>query len=190
MKQIFTLLILGIGFVVPVLAQKEILQSDTGKRGLIHFFRFKDSASAVKKLILILISLQFIQCEKSQNRTNVILYNKSLIDIQHNIYGKWKMVYAKGGICATCIQNIDSSIWWFTNDNKIVKHLNGIDILDTALIWNKELGTYTNGDSTYVMSFYDKYGYPNNFVVDRIRNDTLILHDFSSDAVFYYFTKP
>ena len=61
--------------------------------------------------------------------------------------------------------------------------------VDTTIMWEKNLGTYTHGDSTFILKYYDKNGYPNVYVVDQIYNDTLIYHDYSSDAIFYHFIK-
>ena len=51
------------------------------------------------------------------------------------------------------------------------------------------MGQYTDGDSTYVMRFKDDENAPVLFVIDKIINDTLIIHDFGLDAVFYHFVK-
>jgi hypothetical protein len=50
---------------------------------------------------------------------------------------------------------------------------------------------YTGRDSTFSMNFYEKRGYPRNYIVDGIFKDSLVLHDNdnSADAVFYFFTK-
>lgn len=77
----------------------------------------------------------------------------------------------------------------FTNDNKIILSYKNTIGVDTTIKWVKDLGTYTHGDSTFTMNFYDKLGYPSNYIVDGIFNDTLVLHDYGSDAVFYHFTK-
>ncbi len=131
----------------------------------------------------------FEQCKKENTALNITLYDKPLPTIQSYIQGNWKLHYGKGGICASCIQYYDNIFWKFTYDNKIEQSLNGTTLADTTIKWIRDLGTYTNGDSTFIMNFFDKLGYPSNYVVDRIFNDTLILHDNSSDAVFYHFSK-
>ncbi len=149
----------------------------------------KNSLCTSFLILSISILFCFAQCKKERNDSTIILYNKPLTTIQSYIQGNWKLHYGKGGICGSCIQYYDSSFWKFTNNNEIKISYKGTIITDTIITWRRDLGTYTNGDSTFVMNFYDKQGYPSNFVVDRIFNDTLILHDNSSDAVFYHFTK-
>ncbi|MEO9211437.1 MAG: hypothetical protein ABI208_10080 [Ginsengibacter sp.] len=142
--------------------------------------------------LLVLVMLFFTQCKKesaSQVPVNIILYDKPLFVIQSYIQGSWKLQYGKGGFCGSCIQYYDSSIWKFTNINKIIKIYGRDTIVNTTIDWVKGKGTFINDQSTYIMNFYDKWGYPSNYVVDNILNDTLILHDNSSDAVFYHFTK-
>ena len=48
---------------------------------------------------------------------------------------------------------------------------------------------YLNGDSTYIMTFVDKYEAPSSYVIDRIYYDTLIYHDNSDDPMFYSCTR-
>ena len=139
--------------------------------------------------ISIWISFCFLACKKEQNTPTIILYNKPLKTIRSYIQGNWKLQYGKGGICGSCIQYYDSTFWKFTSNNRIAISYKGTTYTDTIMTWIKELGTYTNGDSTFVMNFYDKRGYPTNLIVEGIFNDTLILHDDSSDAMFYHFTK-
>lgn len=132
----------------------------------------------------------FAQCKKEHTALTITLYNQPLKTIQSYIQGNWKLQYGKGGICAICVQHYDSSFWKFNYNNKIEVSYKGAIITDTTITWIKDVGVYTNGDSTFIMNFYDKRGYPSNYVVDRIFNDTLVLHDaYSVDAVFYHFTK-
>jgi len=148
----------------------------------------KKNAFTFCNALLLTTLFCFAQCKKEHTALNITLYDKPLSTIQYYIQGNWKLNYGKGGICGSCIQYYDSSTWKFVN-NRIEETYKGSIRADTTINWTKDLGTYTNGDSTFVMNFYDKLGYPSNYVVDRIFNDTLILHDNSSDAVFYHFTK-
>lgn len=137
----------------------------------------------------ILVLFCFAQCKKEHTATTITLYDKPLATIQSYIQSKWQLQYGKGGICATCIQYYSNYFWTFTNNNRVEKSHNGAIIADTTISWIRDRGTYTNGDSTFIMSFFDKLGYPSNYVVDKIMNDTLILHENAADAVFYHFTK-
>ncbi|HRP54882.1 hypothetical protein [Agriterribacter sp.] len=140
-------------------------------------------------IVSILTIFCFAQCKKENNALNITLYDKPLGTIQSYIQGKWKLHYGKGGICGSCMQYYDSSFWKFNHNNKIEVSYKGAIITDTTINWIKNIGTFTNGDSTFIMSFFDKLGYPANYVVDKIINDTLILHENTADAVFYHFTK-
>lgn len=134
----------------------------------------------------------FAQCKKEHTPISITLYDKPLSTIQSYIQGNWKLQYEKGGICSRCTNyfNNVNYFWQFNSGNKIKQTYNDTVFTDTRITWIKDVGVYVNGDSTFIMNFYDKRGYPSNYVVDDIFNDTLILHDaYSVDAVFYHFTK-
>ncbi|MFT3950038.1 MAG: hypothetical protein QM763_23935 [Agriterribacter sp.] len=137
--------------------------------------------------IFILISW-FNYCKKNYKpQVNVVLYDKPLSVIRQHIQGKWQLIYGKGGI-ATTTQYYDETFWEFNADSlRILKHNNAY--LDTVIHWDYDLGTFTNGDSTYIMNFNDKLGYIYNYIVDKIYNDTLIVHDYAVDAYFYRLIK-
>jgi len=144
--------------------------------------------------IIVPISLLvcFAQCKKENTPLTITLYDKPLTTIQSYIQGKWKLHYSKGGICAICEQRYDDKnvFYNFTSDNRIQISSNGRLTTDTTINWVRDRGTYTNGyTTTFIMNFYNKQNVPWNYVVDRIFNDTLVIHDNSSDAVFYHFTK-
>lgn len=149
----------------------------------------KKNDSIFRTSLFLTILFCFAQCKKEHKAINITLYNKPLSAIQSSIQGNWKLHYGKGGICGSCVQYYNSLIWEFTNTNKIIKLYYQDTIVNTTIKWIRDLGTYTNGDSTFIMNFYDSRGYPSNYVVDGIFNDTLVLHDNSSDAFFYHFTK-
>lgn len=140
-------------------------------------------------LMLILGVCYFIQCKKDNSSKILILYDKPLSEIQANIYGNWKLHYGRGGICATCVQKYNNVFWKFTSGNKVQQTSNNSIYTDTTITWVRSPGTFTNGSQTFIMNFYDKKGFPSNYVVEQILNDTLILHDNSADAVFYHLTK-
>ena len=146
-------------------------------------------------IILIFGSIVLQGCHKEDVHKEglaIDLADQPLDTIRAYIQGKWELQYAKGGI-ANIVQYIHNDFWEFTSNDRIVKSFIKNDketiALDTTIMWYRDRGTYTNGDSTYIMQFYDNFGYPSNYVVDGIYEDTLVLHDFSSDAMFYHFTK-
>ncbi|HZX59273.1 MAG TPA: hypothetical protein VFE54_11125 [Mucilaginibacter sp.] len=133
--------------------------------------------------------LGFSQCKKSYSPTNEILYDKSLDEIKAHITGDWTLIYGKGGICGICVQTYSDDFWKITANDSVRIWGSQSQKANTKINWVKEPGTFTNGDSTYEMQFNDLQGYPFRYVVDRIENDTLILHDNSADAVFYHFVR-
>ena len=152
----------------------------------------KKLTSLIYNVLFFTMLFSFAQCKKDNTSINITLYNKPLSTIQSNIQGNWKLQYQKGGICSTCINyfNDIEYLWEFGSSNKVKRTFNDSTFTDTTVIWVKDLGTYTNGDSTFIMNFYDKRLYPYNYIVDGIFDDTLILHDaYSADAVFYHFSK-
>lgn len=145
----------------------------------------------IQACILLVATLLFCcsECRKEHTTLNITLYDRPLPVVQSYILGTWKLEYGKGGICGSCIQYYQGVFWKFSPRDSIKQTYDGTVLADTVISWIWDRGTYTNGDSTYVMSFYDRQNVPWHLVVDRILNDTLILHDNSSDAVFYHFTK-
>lgn len=143
---------------------------------------------SIFKFCFVLIICFCFACKKNVARLNIVLYDKPLPTIRQYIQGKWQLIYGKGGISATNIQYYHN-IWWEFNDDRIKILGDGLIYVDTTVQWNYDLGTYTNGDSTFLMKFYNNQYVPSVYVTDRIYNDTLILHDNSSDAVFYHFIK-
>lgn len=140
--------------------------------------------------VLLLLLFGFSKCKK-ENRLdrplNVTLYDKTPKAIYSFIKGKWKFIYGKGGFIGNQMHYCDGCTVEFTSDGKIIS--NTFFNANAVIVWHKEKGTYTNGDSTYVMRFQDDTNAPISFVVDRIIDDTLVLHDFSVDAIFYHFIK-
>ncbi len=144
-----------------------------------------------KLCFFLIISLCVISCKKNNtipvDRLNIVLYDKPLSVIRQYIQGKWQLIYGKGGI-ATTTQYYYNNFWEFNDDSLRILGDNNVRV-DTAIHWIYNLGTFTNGDSTYIMNFRDKLGYIYDYVVDQIYNDTLILHEDASDAYFYHFIK-
>lgn len=141
--------------------------------------------------LFVLFIVLFAQCSKEntqhQPSVTLTLYDKPPTFIQSHIQGKWKFIYGKGGFNANALHYCDGCTVEFTTDGKIIS--NTFLSSNAAIDWQKERGTYTNGDSTYVMHFYDNSNAPWFYVIDGIFNDTLTFHDFSSDAIFYHFIR-
>lgn len=154
----------------------------------------------MRKLHLLFAPILFLtimsclpSCKKDKPQklySNITLYDKPLPVIRAHIQGKWKLSYARGGIMSNNVQYFDDIFWEFGNNSNTIKQFYNDSItLYTIIYWYKDIGTYTNGDKTLIMKFYGQYEYPNVYVVERIVNDTLIIHDNSFDAVFYHFIR-
>lgn len=140
-------------------------------------------------LFPLIILFCFAQCKKGRKPLNMTLYDKPLSVIRANIREKWQLRYGKGGIASNNVQQYNNCYFEFNVDDKIKIITDNIVFTDTLITWINEPGIYTNGTSTFTMNFNDKQGYPNVYIVDKIVNDTLVLHDYAVDAVYYYFTK-
>ncbi|RYE26634.1 MAG: hypothetical protein EOP45_03610 [Sphingobacteriaceae bacterium] len=142
--------------------------------------------------LIFLISIN-AQCKKELNKVplNVTLYNKPLSVIQSNIQGNWKLQYIKGGFIANYIKYFqdENILWQFPSGTRVLQNYNGNIYTDTTISWVRDLGVNTGRDSTFILKFYDKRGYPYNYVVDGIFNDSLVIHDNANDGQHYHFSK-
>lgn len=141
--------------------------------------------------IILLLVLMGANCKKEDGSMtkNIMLYDKPLKTIQHYIQGKWKFIYGKGGFCGSCMHYCDSCFIEFTPDNKIISNIFILTTDTTTIHWVRDIGTYTNNELTYLMTFTDRQSVPWSYVIERIYYDTLIYHDNSSDAIFYHCVK-
>jgi shikimate kinase len=117
-----------------------------------------------------------------QEPINVSLYDKDTITIQQYIQGKWQVLYATGGWYYYA-QYFDDYTNEFTADKKyIISTPSGS--YTTEYHWRRISGAYAGyNDSVYIMSPYDM------IVFDKIKNDTLVYHELSSEAMWYYLIK-
>ena len=124
---------------------------------------------AYSVIVLILIIFCFSQCKKEHTTSTRTLYNQPLKTIQSFIQGKWKLQYEKGGICAICINDFKKTEYLleFNSYSEIKQTYNNTIFTDTTIIWKKDVRVYNNGDSTFIKNFYDKRGYPSNYIVDK-----------------------
>ena len=134
--------------------------------------------------------LSFAGCKKEAHfPANMTLYDKPLSVIQTAISGKWKLEYGKGGITAKTIQYYDNFYYDFSIRNRVKIINDGIVYADTTITWRNVTGIYADGASTSTMNFHDKSDYSYVYIVDKLINDTLVLHDYAGETVYYYFTK-
>ena len=127
--------------------------------------------------------------DTSHASLTITLYDKPLDTIRTYLQGKWKCHYGKGGIISTLVRTYTDYFSSFSANKRIWQSLNGNVITDTTVNWIWGKGARVSGDSTFLMFFYDKRGYPYNYIVDGIFRDTLLIHENGVDGVYYYFTK-
>lgn len=133
--------------------------------------------------------LYFSACKKDRSKVNITLYNKPLSTIKSYIVGKWDLKYEQGGISSLTFPqtNFFST---FTSDNRVTESYHDTIIVDASISWVRDIGSNIGlNNLTYVMRFRDKEEVPWNYVVDGIFNDTLVIHDNGSDAMYYHFAK-
>jgi hypothetical protein len=145
-----------------------------------------------KKIFASLFPILFIIftcCKKDDKEPiNIILYNKSLKTIQHYSQGKWKLQYSLGGIIAQ--KNIDkNNSYMLLTPNHIILGNDSLGVVvDTSIIWEKT--KIENSEFTYLLSFsWVGYSWPEHYLIDKIKNDTLIIRNHVSDGLSYFYTK-
>lgn len=144
-------------------------------------------------ILCILFFTTIYACSKSPDNIDtsitITLHDKPLTTIQSYVQGDWKLRYISGGFCGTCRSPLDQyyRLWTFGPDNHIKQTNNNVISVDTTISWNRFRDVF--GDTTYLLNFYDKTGYWNSYIVDKIYKDTLLLFDNSTDPSTYHFTK-
>jgi len=132
-------------------------------------------------------------CEKEEESekqsVNITLHNKKLSIIQNYTTGNWKLQYAYGGLSAHKVVDTHNSYMNLTPEHIIMGNdLYGV-VVDTTVLWVREKIGFS--DSTYLLS-YTRSGHssPEYYIVDQIKEDTLIIADYNiSDGFYYYYTK-
>ena len=148
----------------------------------------------MKKILIITLALLlifcFTQCKNYNEELlhNIILNNQPLPIIKKYINGKWKLEYMYGGFSSHKEIETHHSYMIINSDHIIMGDDSRGIVVDTAIIWEREKDVYNK--YTYLMSF-SWYGYlwPEYQIVDRIKNDTLIIKEDGFDGYDYYYTK-
>lgn len=138
----------------------------------------------VKVFILVFLLLA---CKKDNAPLNIKLKDKPLAVIKSHIQGRWQLHYTFGGFTGNFRQN-------FTNSSIEFKPTDFIYGTDNDTVWvNNKINWISTTDifneATYIMSFNDLRGYPFNWIVDGIYNDTLIFTSNAIEPDSYYLTK-
>jgi hypothetical protein len=136
--------------------------------------------------LFVIIALSIVKCKKD-DPINIVLHDKPLKTIQQYIHGQWILVYSKKGsgkyFCNNC--NVE-----FTQDDKFISNVFTIYVAPYSITWIKDIGMFLNGDSTYLMTMGQEFGYFQSFVIDKIINDTLVFYENVEYTSRHYCIKP
>uniref|UniRef100_UPI003217ED84 hypothetical protein n=1 Tax=uncultured Draconibacterium sp. TaxID=1573823 RepID=UPI003217ED84 len=120
---------------------------------------------------------------------NITLYDKPLSVIQQYITGDWKLQYQIGGIAGSKYIDESNSYMNLTQNHIIVGNDLYEVVIDTSIVWKREL--IREDEYSYLMG-YPNPGWqsPTYFIINQIKNDTLIIIDYNvSDGFTYYYTR-
>lgn len=143
------------------------------------------------KILLLITTIVFFMagCKKNDTPINIKLKNKPLPVIKEAIQGKWQLHYAYGGWTGHYRKNFTNSFITFGENDTIFWMDSTWRRVDTVIQWKRIQDFVDHSDSTFLMSFYDTYGYPYSWIVDGIYRDTLLLVDYGPDGMGYYLTR-
>lgn len=118
-----------------------------------------------------------------QNHSNIILFDKPLPIIQQNITGTRNLQYKAGGFAYR--KYVDTlNTFWNLSPNHILAY-NDISgaYINANIIW---IPKRIYNEKTYLLSYQGSSIY---YIMNQIKNDTLIIREYVDDGYTYYFTK-
>ncbi len=117
-----------------------------------------------------------------QYQSNIILFGKPLPVIQEYITGTWNLQYSAGGLAYHKVVDTANTFWILTPTHISAFNNSGVYV-NTQLIWTP--ATLYN-EKAYLFSYN---GSPLHYIVEQIKNDTLIIREYADDGFTYYFSK-
>lgn len=145
----------------------------------------------IELFLLLLAFTSFVSCKKDNQPTqsiSIALQDKPLSVIQSYITGNWKLQYLYGGFSVHKeIEKNNSYMLLKPYHIVIGNDLEGI-VVDTSIVWvKKDIGT---NEFTYLLSYsWSGYLWPEHYVVEKIKNDTLVIREYVDDGFRLYYTK-
>ena len=115
-----------------------------------------------------------------------LLRDKSLKQIKYCITGYWQMHYLEGGVFNIREELTNSFVDFKSNDSIYYIDQGQLTVQD-KMEWKKVEDGITL-DSTYSPFFQDWRDYPYNWVIYRIKEDTLIFYENGIDGFIYHLT--
>lgn len=138
--------------------------------------------------LLIALFLCLCCCEREKQHLNIVLYNKPLSVIQSYTSGRWNLEYSFGGLWAHKIIDKYNSYIVLFPDHIIISNDSLGSELNTSITWVKtDIGTNV---TTFLLRYsFPEDPLPNNYVIQQIKNDTLVIYDYLDDGFSYYYTR-
>ncbi|MCF6332545.1 MAG: hypothetical protein L3J11_04595 [Draconibacterium sp.] len=120
--------------------------------------------------------------ESEQLLHNITLSDKPLSVIQKYITGDWKLQYAFGGLLAHKVTDTVNS-YMILSPNYIIKGNDSRGVfVDSSIEWIYKY-------DTYLLDYSYSEGVHFAYIIERIKNDTLMLTEDAGDGFTYFYTK-
>lgn len=138
--------------------------------------------------LLTLIWFYLARCKEDSPPLTMTLRDKPLPLIKNCIKGKWKLQYVYGGLITHKYIDTYNSYMILSPDHIIMGNDSIGVFVDTTIIWVRtDIGS---NDFTYLLRYSrSNYPFPINYIIDQIKNDTLIIREYLDDGFDYYYTK-
>lgn len=137
---------------------------------------------------VLLLTLMCAGCKKDEQSVTITLHDQPLSVIQSYIEGKWKLQYSFGGLIASKYIDKNNSYMILRPEHIIIGNDSKGVVVDTNIVWIRtDIGT---NDTTYLLSYsLTDTSTPEYYIVNQIKNDTLIIREYVNDGYSYYYTK-
>lgn len=137
------------------------------------------------KLVPLVLTVA-IACKKEEPiiQQNITLKDKPLTEIKAHIKGVWQFHRSVGGFTGQTVFYHKNSYIEFKENDSIYWIDDAQERAKTKINWIRDKDEF--GDSTYIISIYDVNNFPENWVVEGIEKDNLVLYDNGNDGFIHY----
>lgn len=118
---------------------------------------------------------------------NITLKDKPLAEMKAHIKGGWQFQRSVGGFTGQMVFYHKNSFIQFKANDSIYWVEDGQERVKTKINWIRDTDQFN--DSTYIISIYDIYNFPESWGVKGIEKDNLILYDVGNDGFYHYLVK-
>jgi hypothetical protein len=145
----------------------------------------------IELLLLLLVFTSLVDCKKdnqAKQPITITLWDKPLSEIQSYITGNWKLQYSYGGLSVHKVIEKNNSYMLLKPDHILIGNDPLGIVVDTSIVWVKmDIGT---NEFTYLLSYsWPGYLWPEHYIVEQIKNDTLVIREYVNDGFRSYYTK-